>query len=216
MFFFLFSSLTPPRSIERHRSLGPRPIIHFFFLTPPCGPERHCSLGPRSILFLTPHRGTEWHRSLGPRPPDATPWHRATLLSPSATACAASVSVLFRSKERGTRVKNHAKKMAQVKERGGGTPWHRATRLSRTATDVVYFFPYATSWHSDASLLALDQNVISFFLSYNQHLISKEPSVEISRHHVEHWAMLPNSSLKPGFSFQKESYVTRRHKDTIA
>ena len=106
--------------------------------------------------------------------------------------------------------------MAQVKERGAGTPWHRATRLSRSATDVVYFFPYATSWHSDATLLALDQNVISSFLSYNQHLISKESSVEISRHHVEHWAMLPNSSLKPGFSFQKESYVTRRHKDTKA
>ena len=93
---------------------------------------------------------------------------------------------------------------------------HTYMVLSLTATDVVYFFPYATSWYSDATLLALDQNVISSFLSYNQHLISKESSVEISRHHVEHWAMLPNSSLKPGFSFQKESHVTRRHKDTKA
>ena len=35
-------------------------------------------------------------------------------------ACVASVSVWFRSKERGTRVKLTARKMAQVKERGGG------------------------------------------------------------------------------------------------
>ena len=34
-------------------------------------------------------------------------------------ACVASVSVRFRSKERGTRVKDRAK-MARVKERGGG------------------------------------------------------------------------------------------------
>ena len=40
---------------------------------------------------------------------NATPWHRATLLSQSATAHVASVSVLFRSKERGTRVKDRAK-----------------------------------------------------------------------------------------------------------
>ena len=69
--------------------------------------------------------------------------------------------------------------MAQVKEREGGTPpWHRATPLSRTATDVIYFFPNATAWHSNATLLALDQNVISSLLSYNHHLIGKESSVE--------------------------------------
>ena len=106
--------------------------------------------------------------------------------------------------------------MAQVKERGAGTPWHRATPLSRTATDVIYLFPNATAWHSDATLLVLDQNVISSFLSYNHHLISKESSVEISQLHVEHWVMLPNSSLKLGSSFQKESHVTWRHKDTNA
>ena len=68
--------------------------------------------------------------------------------------------------------------MAQVKERGGGTPWHRATPLSLTATDIIYFFPNAIAWHSDATLLALDQNVISSFLSYNHHLIGKESSTE--------------------------------------
>ena len=69
--------------------------------------------------------------------------------------------------------------MAQVKEREGGTPpWHRATPLSRTATDVIYFFPDATAWHSNATLLALDQNVISSLLSYNHYLIGKESLVE--------------------------------------
>ena len=68
--------------------------------------------------------------------------------------------------------------MTQVKERGGGTPWHGATPLSRTPTDVIYFFPNATAWHSNATLLALDQNVVSSLLSYNHHLIGKESSVE--------------------------------------
>ena len=35
-------------------------------------------------------------------------------------ACVASVAVRFRSKERGTRVKDGARKMGRVKERGGG------------------------------------------------------------------------------------------------
>ena len=35
-------------------------------------------------------------------------------------ACVASVAVQFRSKERGTRLKDAARKMGQVKERGGG------------------------------------------------------------------------------------------------
>ena len=68
--------------------------------------------------------------------------------------------------------------MAQVKERGVGTPWQRTTPLSRTATDVIYFFPNATAWHSNATLLALDQNVISSLLSYNHYLIGKESLVE--------------------------------------
>ena len=76
--------------------------------------------------------------------------------------------------------------MAQVKEQEGGTAWHRATPLSRTATDGIYFFPNATAWHSNATHLALDQKVISSFLSYNHHMISKESSVKMSRHHVEH------------------------------
>ena len=79
-------------------------------------------------------------------------------------------------------------------------------------------FPDAAAWHSGATLLALDQHVISSFLSCNDHLIGKEidswSSVEISRHHVVHRAKLPNSSLKQGSSFQKESHVIWRHKDT--
>ena len=35
-------------------------------------------------------------------------------------ACVASVAVRFRSKERGTRVKDGARKMGRVKERAGG------------------------------------------------------------------------------------------------
>ena len=35
-------------------------------------------------------------------------------------ACVASVAVRFRSKERGTRLKDGARKMGQVKERAGG------------------------------------------------------------------------------------------------
>ena len=68
--------------------------------------------------------------------------------------------------------------MAQVKEREGSTPWHRATPLSRTAANVLYVFPNATALHSNATLLALDQNVISSLLSYNHHLIGKDSSVE--------------------------------------
>ena len=36
--------------------------------------------------------------------------------------------------------------MVPAKEQGGGTPWHRATLLSRTTTDVINFFPNATTW----------------------------------------------------------------------
>ena len=142
---------------------------------------------------------------------NATPWHRATPLSRSA------IAPVF---PRGLGAKNEEResKMARVKELGGGTPWDRATQLSRNATVVIIFFPNATAWHSDVTLLALDQNVISSFHSYNHHLIGKEidswSSVEISRHHVVHCAKLPIVSLKPGSSFQKESHVTWWHKDT--
>ena len=79
--------------------------------------------------------------------------------------------------------------------------------------DRCYFFvPNDNAQQSVATLLALDQNVISSFLPYNQPLIGKEidswSSVEILQHHVAHWAKPPNSSLKPGSSFQKESNVT--------
>ena len=42
----------PNREKERHLSLGPRPIFFFLFssLTPPRGTERYCSLGPRQII----------------------------------------------------------------------------------------------------------------------------------------------------------------------
>ena len=129
IFFSVVSFLTPPCGTERYYSLGPRPISRslslLFFLTPPCDTEQHRSLGPRPILsFLTPTRGTERYCSLGPRPIlfffNTTPLHRATLLSRSAIARVASVSVRFRRKER----LNGASK-----ERKGGTPWHRATPL---------------------------------------------------------------------------------------
>ena len=66
--------------------------------------------------------------------------------------------------------------------------------------------------------LAFDQSFISSFLSYNHHLIGKEiaswSSEEKSQHHLVHWTKLPNSSLKPGSSFEKELHVTWRHKAT--
>ena len=136
---------------------------------------------------------------------NATPWHRATLLSRSAIARVASVSVRFRSKERGN---------GASKEREGGTPWHRATPL--LDRDRCFFFPNATAWHSNASLLAVDQNVISSLLSYNHHLIGKESSVENIAAPRGTLGNAPNSSLKLGSSFQKESHFTWRHKDTKA
>ena len=105
--------------------------------------------------------------------------------------------------------------MAQVKEREGGTPWHRATTLPRTVTAVIYFFPNATAWHSNATLLALDQNVISYFLSYNHHLIGKESSVE---NIAAPRGTLVNASklvAQTRFLFSKEKprhLATQRHK----
>ena len=83
------------RETERHRSLGPRPIL--FFLTQPRGIERYYWLGPRPILVLFFFF-------------NATPRHRAAPPSQSAIARVASVSVRFRSKERGTIVKPARKK----------------------------------------------------------------------------------------------------------
>ena len=100
---------------------------------------------------------------------NATPWHRATLLARSAIARVASVSVRFRRKERGN---------GASKERKGGTPWRRATPLLDRDRCLFFFFPNATAWHSNATLLALDQSVISSLLSYKHHLIGKESSVE--------------------------------------
>ena len=85
------------RETERHRSLGPRPIL--FFLSPPRGIERYYRLGPRPILVLFFFFFF-----------NATPWHRAAPLSQSAIDRVASVSVRFRSKERGTIVKPARKK----------------------------------------------------------------------------------------------------------
>ena len=106
--------------------------------------------------------------------------------------------------------------MAQVKEREEGTPWHRATPLSPTTTDAIYFFPNATAWHSDATLLALDQNVISSFLSYNHHLIGKESSVENIAAPRGTMGNAPKLVAQTRFLCQKESHVTWRHKDTKA
>ena len=66
--------------------------------------------------------------------------------------------------------------MAQVKS-GKGAPDGTERHRSWTATDV-FFFPNATAWHSNATLLALDQSVISSLFSYEHHLIGKESSVE--------------------------------------
>ena len=103
---------------------------------------------------------------------ETTLWHRATLPSRSALARVASVSVRFRSKERG----NGARRGA-----GRGHP----VAQSDTALGprpmfffVFVFFPNATAWQSNATLLALDQSFISSLLSYNHHLIGKESSVE--------------------------------------
>ena len=134
---------------------------------------------PFNALFI-PNRGKETHLSLGPQP-----IYFFSLTPPRGT-------------ERHCSLCRFATDLFSFNV----TPWHRATPLSRSATDVI-FFPNATAWHSDATILALNQNVISSFLSYNHHLIGKESSVEISRHQVAHWAMLPNSSLKPGSSFRK-------------
>ena len=102
---------------------------------------------------------------------ETTPWHRATLPSRSAIARVASVSVRFRSKERG----NGARRGA-----GRGHPVAESdTALGqRPMFFCVFFFPNATSWQSNATLLALDQSFISSLLSYNHHLIGKESSVE--------------------------------------
>ena len=139
--FPIFHRLTPSRGTERYCSLGPRPISLLSFLTPSRGTELYCSLGQRPIsllffFFLTPPRGAERHRSLGPRPIlfffNATPRHRATVLSRSAIARVASVSVRFRSKERGN---------GASKEREGGTPCTERHR-SWTATDAFFFITY--------------------------------------------------------------------------
>ena len=53
-------------------------------------------------------------------------------------ACVASVSVRFRSKERGTRVKDRAK-MAWVKERGGGGQERKETFLPLPLPPLSFF-----------------------------------------------------------------------------
>ena len=80
------------------------------------------------------------------------------------------------------------------------TPPCGAERHRSLGPRPVFFFPNATARQSDTIDKEID------FLS----------SVEISRHHVVHWAKLLNWSLKPGSSFQKESHVTWRHRDTKA
>ena len=100
---------------------------------------------------------------------NATPWLKATLLSRSAIARVASVSSRFRSKEQGTRVKNGPSKRA-----GRGHPVAQSDTAISERNWCYYFFPNATAWHNDVTALALDQNVISSFLSYNHHLIGKE------------------------------------------
>ena len=114
---------------------------------------------PRERDILLYRSTTDHYFSL-----NATPWHRATLLSRSAIACVVSVSVLFRSKDRGTRVKDRAKNGVS-KRAGRGHPvaksdttlsvhersfffnatlWHRATPFSCTATGVIFLFLMTT------------------------------------------------------------------------
>ena len=172
-------------------SVRDRSLSFFFFLTPPRGTERHRSLGPRPILFFFFN---------------ATPWHRATLLSRSAIARVASVSVRFRRKER----LNGASK-----ERKGGTPWHRATPLLDRDRCFFFFFFNATAWHRNATLLALDQNVISSLLSCNHHLIGKESSVENIAAPRGTLGNAPKLVAQAGFLFSKgksRHLATQRHK----
>ena len=97
---------------------------------------------------------------------NATPWHRATLLSQSPAWQAFPCGLGANNEERGSKT---ARKMAQVTERGRGLPMaqsdttlsvrersffkrhpvaQRDTALSER--DRCYFFPYATAWYSDA------------------------------------------------------------------
>ena len=70
--------------------------------------------------------------------------------------------------------------MAQVKsgKAGRGHPVAQSYTALGPRPMFFFFFPNATAWHSNATLLTLDQNVISSLLSYNHHLIGKESSVE--------------------------------------
>ena len=74
---------------------------------------------------------------------NATPWHRATLLSRSAIACVASVFVRFRSKERGTIDKPARKKNGASKRAGRGHPPVAQSDTALSDRDRCYlFFPW--------------------------------------------------------------------------
>ena len=68
--------------------------------------------------------------------------------------------------------------MAQVKSGKGAPRAQSDTALGPRPMFFLLLLPNATAWHSNTTLLALDQNVISSLLSYNHHLIGKESSVE--------------------------------------
>ena len=212
LFSFAFCSLhryalfTMNRGKETYRSSGATLFSLSPTATDPFFKKKKMLPGGTDWLPLTPH-GTEWHSSLGPRPIiffNATSWHRATLLSRSATDHISFLNVTVR--HRATLLRSYFFTPPR------GTERHRSLGTWR-----MYFFKCHCVVQRRCSL-TVDQSFISSFLSYNHHLRGKEiaswSSEEKSQHHVVHWTKLPNSSLKPGSSFEKELHVNLRDKAT--
>ena len=144
LFSFAFWSLhryalfTLNRGKETYRSFGATLFSRSSIVTDPFFKKKKYYLAAQSDLNAT--RGTERHSSLGPRAIiffNATPWHRATLLSRSATDHISFFNVTVR----------HRVTLLSVRDRSYffySTPWHRATPLSWSAEDVFFF--NATAW----------------------------------------------------------------------
>ena len=154
---------------------------------------------------------------------NATPWPRATplpldprpipffSLTPHRGTERHGLGAKNEERESNTTGKNGASKRA-----GSGHPVAQSDTALSDRDRCYLSFPKCHRVAQRRHSLSPRPKRYLVFLSYNHHLISKEFSVEISQLHVEHWVMLPNSSLKLGSSFQKESHVTWRHKDTNA
>ena len=151
---------------------------------------------------------------------NATPWHRATLLSQSPAWQAFPCGLGANNEERGSKT---ARKMAQVTERGRGLPMaqsdttlsvrersffkrhpvaQRDTALSER--DRCYFFSLC---HRLVQRRQNDQNVISSFLSCNHHLIGAEIDILVlGRNIAAQRATLgkaPKFVAQAGFIFSK-------------